>query len=185
MTQVDFVVCRHGQEIQVRDQGSNPQAIPDEAELWMPMSYGIGFAWRFTDHFTMDLDVYRTQWSEYMLTDADGNQMSPINALPKDQADIEDTTQVRLGAEYLFYKPESKWIIPLRGGLFYDPEPAQSDVKEFYGVSIGSGVGYKRYIFDAAYQLRWGQDVDTSNVIAASTADIMQHTFLLSFILHF
>ncbi|MFC1505087.1 OmpP1/FadL family transporter [Thermodesulfobacteriota bacterium] len=165
--------------------GSGNLSVSDEIELWMPMSYGLGFAWRYSDHFTMDLDVYRTHWSDYILTDGEGNQMSPINALPKDQSDIQDTTQVRLGAEYLFYKPESKWIIPLRGGLFYDPEPAQSKVNDFYGVSIGSGVGYKQYFFDAAYQFRWGQDVDTSNIIGSSTADILQHTILFSFILHF
>jgi hypothetical protein len=69
--------------------------------------------------------------------------------------------------------------------MFYDPEPAQGKVNDFYGVSIGSGIGYQRYVFDVAYQLRWGKDVSTGNLIPASNADITQNLILASFILHF
>ena len=75
--------------------------------------------------------------------------------------------------------------VPVRAGFFYDPEPSQGDVKNFYGFSVGSGIAYKRFIFDVAYQLRWGRDVDTGNLIATSEADIMQHTILASLIIHF
>ncbi len=160
-------------------------SISDQIKLWMPMSYGIGLAWRFSDQLTIDMDVYRTQWSQYMLTDGQGNKMSPINALPESDSDIKDTTQIRIGGEYLFIKPDRNWVASLRGGAFYDPEPSQGKVNDFYGVSIGSGIGYKRYVLDAAYQLRWGNNVDTGNLIATSQADITQHLVLLSFILHF
>ncbi|MFH2091853.1 MAG: outer membrane protein transport protein [Pseudomonadota bacterium] len=165
--------------------GSGNTRTSEPVELEMPMSYGLGVAWRFSDHFTMAFDIYRTQWSDYFLVDSQGNKMSPINALPKIQSDIEDTTQFRLGGEYLFYKPDGKIVIPLRGGLFYDPEPDQKNVKDFYGASIGTGIGYKQYIFDIAYQLRWGSQINSSNIIASSNADIVQHTVLLSFVLHF
>jgi len=165
--------------------GSTNVSISEDVELEMPMSYGIGAAWRFSDQFTMDLDIYKTLWDDYILTDGQGNKMSPINGRPENLSDIKNTVQVRMGAEYLFFKMDNNLIIPLRGGLFYDPEPAQGKVKDFYGASIGSGIGYKRYIFDVAYQARWGKDVDTGNIIGASSADIMQHTFLVSFIMHF
>ena len=151
----------------------------------MPMSYGLGLAWRFSDQFSIDLDVYRTHWSDYTLKDAQGNKRSPIDGLPKDQSDIKDTTQVRLGGEYLFILPHRYLVIPLRGGIFYDPEPSQGKTNDFFGISIGSGIGYKRIAFDAAYQFRWGSNVDTYNLIATSNADIIQHTVLLSCILHF
>jgi long-subunit fatty acid transport protein len=160
-------------------------SISDEIQLRMPLSYGIGFAWRFSDQFTIDLDVYRTHWSEYILTDGQGNEMSPINALPKSVSDINDTTQIRIGGEYIFINPGRNWVASLRGGMFYDPEPSQGKVKDFYGLSIGSGISYQRYVFDLAYQLRWGRNVDTRNLIAASEANIMQHLILFSFILHF
>ena len=58
-------------------------------------------------------------------------------------------------------------------------------MKDFFGVSIGSGVAYKKVLFDAAYQLRWGKDVNTANLIATSEADVYQHTFIASVIYHF
>jgi long-subunit fatty acid transport protein len=165
--------------------GSSHTSISEEVDLQMPMSYGIGFAWRFSDEFTIDLDVYRTHWSDYILTDGQGNKMSPINALPQSRSNVKDTTQVRLGGDYIFIKPHRDWTVSLRGGMFYDPEPAQEAVKDFYGFSIGTGISYKRYNFDIAYQLRWGKSVDAYNQIPTSQADIMQHLILCSFILHF
>ena len=164
---------------------SSHVSISDEIKLRMPLSYGVGFAWRFSDQLTIDLDVYRTHWSKYILTDGQGNKMSPINALPESISDIQDTTQVRVGGEYLFIQPDSHWVISLRGGAFYDPEPSQGKVKDFYGLSIGSGISFQRYVFDLAYQLRWGKSVDSTNLIATSEADITQHLILFSFILHF
>jgi len=160
-------------------------SISDEIKLQMPLSYGIGFAWRFSDQFTIDLDVYRTHWSKYILTDGQGNKMSPINALPESMSDIRDTTQIRMGGEYLFVFSEKNMVVPLRAGLFYDPEPSQGGVKDFYGFTIGSGIAYKGFVFDVAYQLRWGRNLDTGNLIATSEADIMEHTILASLIIHF
>jgi hypothetical protein len=87
-----------------------------------------------------------------------------------------------MGGEYLIINADKGWVIPIRAGGFYDPEPYRADTKQFYGCSIGTGFGYKKYVFDAAYQLRWGRDVDTGTLIATSKANVMQKTFLLSFI---
>ena len=76
-------------------------------------------------------------------------------------------------------------MVPLRAGFFYDPEPADEKVKDFYGITVGSGIGYKRFIFDMAYQLRWGHQVDSGNLIANSKADVTQHLILASVIYHF
>jgi long-chain fatty acid transport protein len=92
---------------------------------------------------------------------------------------------VRIGGEYLFIPRTGITVIPLRAGLFYDPEPSEGDVKNFYGFSVGSGIAYKGVIFDMAYQFRWGKGVDTGNLIQGSEADVYQHTFLASLILHF
>jgi len=164
---------------------SSQQSIAEYVELRMPLSYGMGLAWRVSDTLSFDLDVYRTDWSEYILTDSQGNKFSPIDGRLESNSDVKDTTQIRLGGEYLFIGKKRDVVVPVRAGVFYDPEPAHGEVKDFYGVAVGSGIAYKRYIFDAAYQLRWGHDVDTGNLIATSSADIMQHLLLASVIIHF
>ncbi|MFZ0242721.1 MAG: outer membrane protein transport protein, partial [Desulfobacterales bacterium] len=160
------------------------QALTEDVELEMPLSYGIGLAWRFSDALTVDVDVYRTLWSDYLLEDGRGNKFSPITGLPRDRSDVDDTTQVRLGAEYLFIFPNRQLVVPLRAGAFYDPEPAQGKTRDFYGIALGSGLAYKRLIFDVAYNFRWGNDVDTGNLITTSRADVRQHTILASLIFH-
>ena len=159
--------------------------VKEDVDLDMPMSFGLGFAWRFSDAFSMDLDVYWTDWSEYMLTDDEGNEFSPIDGRPKSESNVDDTIQARLGAEYLFILEDKNIAIPVRAGIFYDPEPSEGSPEDFYGVSVGSGIAYNNFIFDIAYQLRWGDNVDTGNSIATSKADITQHLILASVILHF
>jgi long-subunit fatty acid transport protein len=164
---------------------TSQQSFVEEVELRMPLSYGLGLAWRVSDALTLDLDVYRTHWGDYILSDSRGNRFSPIDGRPESQSDIKDTTQVRVGGEYLFLFPEKQLVVPVRAGVFYDPEPSQGDVKDFYGFSVGSGIAHKRLVFDIAYQLRWGRNIDSGNLIATSKADIMQHTILASLIIHF
>ena len=164
---------------------TSQMSVVEEVDVKMPLSYGVGLAWRVSDALTLDFDVYRTHWSDYLLKDSRGNEFSPIDGRPASESDIGDTTQVRLGCEYLFFFPEKNITVPFRAGLFYDPEPSQGGVKNFYGFSIGSGVAYRSFIFDVAYQLRWGRNLDSGNLIATSEADIMQHTVLASLIIHF
>ena len=164
---------------------TSQQNLTEDVDLDMPLSYGAGLAVRFSDVFTMDIDVYRTDWSEFFLKDGQGNKFSPVDGRPKSESNVKDTTQVRLGGEYLFISKKKNIIVPVRAGLFYDPEPSEGEVKDFYGISVGSGIAYKRFIFDAAYQFRWGNDVDTGNLIATSEADVRQHSVLASLIFHF
>ena len=76
-------------------------------------------------------------------------------------------------------------VIPVKAGLFFDPEPSEGSSEDFYGLAVGSEIAYSRLIFDVAYQLKWGKDLDTWNLIATSKADITQHTFPTSLIVHF
>ena len=157
----------------------------EDVTLDMPLSYGMGIAWRVSDALSFDLDIYKTHWSDYILTDSQGNKFSPIDGRYEADSDVSDTIQVRMGTEYLFINPNKKIVIPLRAGVFYDPEPFQDDNKDFYGVSIGSGIAYKKIVFDIAYQLRWGKNVDTGNLITNSKGDVTQHLVLASIIIHF
>ena len=160
-----------------------PLATEDET-LDMPMSYGIGLAYRFSDQLTVSADFYRTEWDDFVLTDAKGNKTSPITGLPESQSDVDATHQVRLGAEYLFLN--EGYVIPLRGGLFYDPAPAQGSPDSYFGFSLGSGIAYKRVIFDVAYQYRFGNNIGTSILEDwGFSQDVAEHTLYASVIFHF
>jgi long-subunit fatty acid transport protein len=162
---------------------SNQQSITEEVKLRMPLSYGLGLSMRTSDALSFAFDIYRTEWSEYILKDAQGNEFSPVDGRPKNDSNVKATTQIRLGAEYLIIGHET--VVPLRGGLFYDPEPSHGALKDFFGVSVGSGISYQGIVFDAAYQLRRGHNVDTGNLINSSRADINQQLMLASIIYHF
>jgi len=172
-----------GQEI--RD---TPQSVTHDEELDMPMSYGIGVAYRFSDVFTVSADVYRTEWDDFVLTDSAGNEVSPVTQRHPDDSDIDPTHQVRVGAEYLFISPSSDYVIPLRGGMFYDPAPAAGSPDDFYGFSLGSGIAKGRYVFDIAFQCRFGNDVSESKVQYydfAFSQDAQEYMIYSSLIVHF
>jgi long-subunit fatty acid transport protein len=147
----------------------------------MPPSYGLGLAYRRSDNWTAAFDVYRTGWSGFVIRDRAGNETNPLDGSSISEGRLKDTTQVRLGAEYLFIQSNS--LIPVRAGLFYDPEPAKGHLDEFYGFSLGTGYARGRAVFDIAYQFRTGNNVagDIPS-IEGSTADISQHTVMVSLI---
>jgi long-subunit fatty acid transport protein len=159
----------------------------EDVELRLPLSYGAGLSLRLSDRFTMDLDVYRTDWSESYIRNEAGKKFSIVDGTPKDKSNVNDTTQVRLGAEYLFLMPENHLVIPVRGGIFYDPEPKQGDPEDFYGISVGSGVAYKKFLFDVAYEFRWANNVDGDRLINTGDTeiDVRQHSIMASVIIHF
>lgn len=153
-------------------------------DLHMPMSYGFGLAYRFSDRMTVSADFYRTEWGDFVLTDSQGHESSPITKLPLSQSDIRASNQVHLGAEYLFIKPT--YTIPVRAGFFYDPAPAQGTTDHYFGFSLGSGIGIGRFVFDIAYQYRFGRDVGKSLVRGFGfSQDVDEHSFYSSLIVHF
>lgn len=156
-------------------------SLSETVTIEMPMSYGFGLAWRQNDTLTFALDCYRTEWDDYTLVDGEGNRMNPITGKPSDESNITPTTQVRFGVEYVFLRQD--YLIPLRGGLLYDPEPAESSPDDFFGFSLGSGFGYKQYVFDLAYQYRFGRNVRSITMgDEDSVQDVDQHTIYASFI---
>ena len=156
----------------------------ENEKLDFPMSYGIGLAARISDALTFDLDIYRTEWADFVLHTAAGESRSPITGKLESESDIDATTQIRLGGEYLFIG--EKTIIPIRAGIFYDPEPSEGSPDDFYGFSIGTGFLYKRMVFDIAYQYRFGRDVRTVTIgDQDSIQDVDQHTVFMSLIYHF
>ena len=157
----------------------------EDQEMVMPASYGLGLAWRFSDQFTMDLDVYRTDWQDFVLRQADGRELSVITGQERSLADTKPTHQVRLGGEYL-YLYKYKYAVPVRAGVFYDPEPTEDSPDDFYGFSLGTGVATNKFAFDIAYQFRWGNGVRKVRLGSEEIfQDVQQHTIYASIIYYF
>jgi len=158
--------------------------VDENVDLDMPLSYGLGVALRFTDKLTVSLDVYRTEWDHFRLKDGEGIYTNPITGKLNHDSDVDSTTQVRLGAEYLLVF--TKTVVPLRCGLFYDPEPSEKNPDDFWGFTLGTGISIGDLIFDCAYQFRYGNNVG-GNVfdIPSTSADVTQHLLMWSFIYHF
>jgi long-subunit fatty acid transport protein len=155
----------------------------ENEELDMPMSYGIGLAYRFSDQLTVSADFTRTEWDDFIFKDSEGNKTSAISGRPKNDSDVDPTHTIRLGAEYLFIEP--KYVIPLRCGAFYDPAPAEGSPDDFFGFSLGSGFARGRLVFDLAYQYRFGRDVGESILQNLDfSQDVDEHSIYASIIIH-
>jgi long-subunit fatty acid transport protein len=161
----------------------------DEMLKWdMPMSVGVGVAYRFSDSWTVGLDAHWTQWSQFFIVTPDGGESNPLSPDKLiSETRLKDTTQVRLGTEYLIIM--DKVVIPLRAGLFYDPQPGvlngKATTDEFYGCSLGSGYTFGDYSFDLAYQLRIGTNVSAPEIAPDVTSDVTHHTVMASLIYRF
>jgi len=156
----------------------------EQLRLKMPDSYGVAFSYRFSDNFTTAIDLYRTEWSKYILTNDDGSKVRAVNLKSMRGNSVKPTHQIRVGGEYLFILP--KTVIPVRGGIFYDPEPSTNNPDDYFGVSCGTGLSIGNIVFDAAYSYRFGRNVDgLTSGVPGSTIDVNQHILLLSTIIHF
>ena len=155
--------------------------------LKMPLSYGLGVCFKFSDSVAMSLDAYRTQWDQYVFIDSSGKEWSPINKKAKDEANIKATTQIRWGGEYKLMK--SKYDVPIRIGAFYDPEPASDRPDTVYGVSCGTGFTYRGasgkdlFSCDLMYQFRLGEKRNAESMDGeAIVSRVRQHYFSTSII---
>jgi len=156
----------------------------EDVDIEMPLSYGLGIALRFSDRLTVSMDVYRTEWSQFILEDGAGVRRSPVTGKLSHETDVKATHQVRLGMEYLFIL--TRTVIPLRLGLFYDPEPSEDNPEDYWGLSVGTGVSAGPLIIDFAYQFRFGRHVEGDVLgIPGTDADVEQHLFKASVIYHF
>ena len=167
--------------------GRTSQAISPETrerfEEDYPMSFGVGLGYRHSDALSFSMDVTWTDWSVFKQRDENGNESRPLGGASTDTK-IGDTYAVRSGAEYLIFR--QKVIIPVRGGLFYDPRPSLDDPVDVYGFSVGSGITFKRFSIDAAYQFKWAHDVDGEDFgLPGTKFDFNDHMFLTSLIVYF
>jgi len=163
---------------------NNPQSVSTNETLHMPLTYGLGLGYRFSDALTMSFDVTRSHWENFAIQNAKGEMISPITNKDIGNSNVGTSTQVRLGAEYLIIA--EKFLIPIRGGAFYDPAPTTSGVDNYYGLTCGSGFAWGRYAFDIAYQYRFGNNVGDHMLRNQDFKQNMsEHAVYSSLIVHF
>ncbi len=129
-------------------------------ELQIPQSYGVGFSYRSSDKCIFALDFYRTEWDDYLIIEENGTKRSPITGKSEGESDIKPTHQIRFGVERLFYDDNQRYefIIATRGGIFFDPSPAQGYPDSFLGATLGFGFINQIGSLDFALQYRRGID---------------------------
>ena len=105
---------------------------------------------------------------------------------------MDATTQVHAGFEYLWILERT--VLPLRAGIFLDPEPAEDMPQNFWGLSFGTGVSIGSLVFDLAYQFRYATSVkpdvvhldnDVLSQVGSLSGSVQQHLMYLSAIQHF
>jgi len=158
-------------------------------KLCMPLSYGIGLAHRFLNKkLWISFDIYRTHWNDYELEDKDGTKRSPINWKKQGEYNVDPTTWFRLGFEYkepTFKIYGKTTAIKFRGGIFYDPAPADNSPDDYYGFALGGGISYEWLVFDLAYQFRFGNNVGESMYPGLGfSQDIKECKIYASVVLH-
>ncbi len=70
--------------------------------------------------------------------------------------------------------------------MFYDPAPAVGTPDDYYGFSLGAGLALNRFVFDMAYQYRFGEDVGEYMLEPLGfSQDMREHTLYSSVIVYF
>lgn len=177
-----------------------------------PDSLAVGGAFRVNDRLSLSLDVTRTDWNDFYVRDAEGTRRSLVDFSnleePLTKPHLDPTYTVRFGTEYVFIPKrrveEMNTLWTLRAGLFYDEEPASGKASprkfrliddtgsgepdKFYGLAVGCGLlTHQRVNLDAAYQLRYGDDVNRDFIrgMTGFSERVFQHRFLMSAVIYF
>jgi len=157
--------------------------------LIMPSAYGIGISYHYSNELTLSSDIYSIEWNKSIYIDEEGSETSLISGKNKNNSNVSQVYQVRLGFEYLYLNKNKGFIIPIRGGLFYDPSPSENKVDHFWGISSGFGFGFTNnslYRFDIAYVYRFGRNVGTSMLQNHSfSQDVDEHQLYSSVIVYY
>jgi long-subunit fatty acid transport protein len=173
----------------------DPTVTHSKDHLYMPMSFGLGLTYFFSQDFKIAGDFYTTKWNDFEYQHDDGRVTSPLSGKDIHLSDIGSTTWFRIGGEYRMTdhnRPKTNFFA-IRGGMFYDPSPADGSPDDIYGLTTGFGYGreIKQYhvekiIIDTAYQYRWGNNVGESMLPNYQfDQDIREHKVYVSMIVHF
>ena len=155
-----------------------------EEQMTFPWVAGVGACYQWTKSLKTALDVTRTEWDRFVLEDDHGHRFSAVTGRREADEEIDPTYTVRAGMEYLVFTERA--IIPLRAGVFYDPEPSHRSPDDYAGLSVGSGYVSESFSVDFSYTWRFGRGVGGDVVdVPGAKMDVDQHQLLVSIIKYF
>ncbi|MBI2432827.1 MAG: outer membrane protein transport protein [Candidatus Hydrogenedentes bacterium] len=189
---------------------TTPMLRKENRKLRFPESIALGAAYRVNDKLTFSFDVTRTDWDDFYLEEGSGLRRSPVDFSiidnPLTKPNIDPTYSLRCGVERVLIPKQLDeklgHLWTLRGGLFFDQEPATHRSSgfhwlddrgsglpdDFVGAALGAGLQLNQRVnLDCAYQLRYGKGVNSDFIIGVRDfkEDVMQHRFLASIIVYF
>lgn len=135
------------------------------AVFHVPDTYGVGFAWRPTDRFTLAVDYARVEYSDLLDDAVDVFDLRGLLAVEDDELGafrIDDADELHAGIE--LWLPRGGRALSLRFGAWYDPDHTLRFEGEnlayravFRGGSdqlhftVGAGLAYPRFQVDVAF----------------------------------
>lgn len=153
-----------------------PIDLQMSSRLHWAQTAGIGAALRPFGGLTIAADYSKSSWSSayiedvpegLLLTTSDttaipetepatfGNR-NFFDLAPASQTSTADTSEWRVGAEYLFSLP--KVVLPVRGGVFRSRSPIlearTAESRRISGVTVGTGLSLSRIALDVAFERR-------------------------------
>jgi hypothetical protein len=177
------------------DNGEISGYYPDDAtsshSLGMPLMVGAGISYRFSDNFTLAVDMESRKYGETTLKE-DYADLIGLDMEEEDELIIienQDLNQLRFGGEYLFTEIWDFAVIPLRIGAQTYPTLFMDNNDEQVvggGLSLGTGLITDRYSLDISYkntefEIEYGDDDDDDDFIYKKT----MNTLTLSCIYYF
>jgi long-subunit fatty acid transport protein len=135
-----------------------PASFSASYQLRWPETLGVGLAYRPHQQLLLALDWTRTRWSQASFLPR-GGSLDNLNFFDlRAETRTADTETVRLGAEWLLFAGNT--LIPLRAGLFREPQPATDALslenRVFRGFTLGIGCKVRALSFDLAYKFSQG-----------------------------
>lgn len=125
-----------------------------------PETLGAGLAYRPRQQWLLALDWTRTRWSQTEFI-AQGGSLDGLNFFdlrPRGETRTPDAETLRFGTEYVLFLRNA--VLPLRAGLFREPQPTadpvSGDRRVLRGFSLGVGWKFHSLSVDAAYKFSHG-----------------------------
>lgn len=164
-------------------------------QLHWPETYGAGLAYRPHQQWLLALDWTRTSWSQASFMPM-GGSLDNLNFFDlKENTQTPDAETLRFGTEYLLFSGDS--VIPLRVGIFKEPQPTvdsiSGDIRVFRGYTLGIGWKVRSFGVDLAYKFsqsgrRASQFLEADEIASGRTVpssqgheSIHDHRVFLSF----
>lgn len=161
-------------KVKVKATGTQLLTFPASADVNLPPTAALGFNYRMSDAWQLNLDLDWTGWSSYDKLEVKNSAGVVQNPLVSEK-DYKDVTAVRVGAEYAL---SDEWA--LRGGFLTEPTPVPEKTYDprlpdgdRQGYVLGAGYDSGPWTVDFAYMyVKLDKTKIDSNAVAISDINL-------------